>query len=258
MTHTSFATCRSTFGTRRRRLIDGWRFSSSWIGISSTRKPPRQARTTNSEAKTSRSTTQARTTGSSRSRRNAFSPWVSVPWKPRSRRRSPLWTRVASRRMKRAPVARAARRLAPHHHVQRRVGEETERAVVEAQVTEVDLVAEHQLAPRLEHPLLQRRPVVGGGAVEPAEPGTRRGQPIQQRGRAVDGAVLGEQHLVVEPARVQARGELRQRRGEDPLLVVDRDDHGQPWGRAHWRSTCSAAARPPSSASSIEEYSQLP
>ena len=48
MTQTSFATCRSTLGTRRKRWIDGWRFSSSWMGISSTRKPSRQARTTNS------------------------------------------------------------------------------------------------------------------------------------------------------------------------------------------------------------------
>ena len=37
MTQTSRATLRSTLGTRLKRLIDGWRFSSSWMGISSTR-----------------------------------------------------------------------------------------------------------------------------------------------------------------------------------------------------------------------------
>src|SRR5262249_27200707 len=42
MPHTSRATLRSTLGPRWRRLIDGWRFSSSWMGIPSTRYPPRQ------------------------------------------------------------------------------------------------------------------------------------------------------------------------------------------------------------------------
>ena len=38
-------------------------------------------------------------TGSSRSRRKALSPWVSVPLKPRLTRKSPLCTRVATRRI---------------------------------------------------------------------------------------------------------------------------------------------------------------
>jgi hypothetical protein len=35
--------------------------------------------------------------------------------------------------------------------------------------------------------------------VEPAQPRIRRGQPLEQRRRPVGGAVLREQHLVVQP-----------------------------------------------------------
>src|SRR5262249_58673112 len=102
-----------------------------------------------------------------------------------------------------------------------------------ATITEVDLATEHQLAAGLEKPLLQRRTVVGGAGMEPAQPGMLRHQPLEERLGTVGGAVLGEEDLVVQPPGVEPRPELRQRRGEDALLVVDRNDHAQTRGAGH-------------------------
>ena len=83
---------------RLKSAIEGGRFSSSEMGISTTRLPSRPARSTSSLAKTSRSTTQRAATGAIRSREKAFTPWVSVPRKPSTTFRVELWTQVATRR----------------------------------------------------------------------------------------------------------------------------------------------------------------
>ena len=106
--------------------------------------------------------------------------------------------------------------------------------VVEVQVAEVDLVAEHELAPGLEDALLQRRAVVGRrrewnqrsrgfAAVSPSRSaGVPSREPFSAKHapRSPAGA-----HRARRAARPAAEGKMR-------LLVVDRDDDGQPSGQA--------------------------
>jgi hypothetical protein len=79
-----------TAGTRRTKSTLGGRFSITRTGISRSTIPARSARITSSLANTSLSTRHASTIGATFSRRNALSPWVSVPRKPKSVRSSPL------------------------------------------------------------------------------------------------------------------------------------------------------------------------
>src|SRR5262245_12211582 len=73
MAQVSFAMFLSTFGTRRNKLIEGFRFSATRSGISTTFLRSRPARTTSSDANRSLSTMQWVTVSVSAFRRKALS-----------------------------------------------------------------------------------------------------------------------------------------------------------------------------------------
>ena len=150
----------------------------------------------------------------------------------------------------RSTVVRAFHRLGPDDHVGALL-EDRERALVELHVAEIDLVADHHLAARLQDPDLQRTPVVGVVFVQPARPRKLRRQRLEDLQRAVARAVLGEDQLVLPAERVELAAELGGGFPHDARLVVDGDDD-----RNHARLR--AASRPERRASSIELYSHFP
>src|SRR5882724_5576995 len=178
-----------TRGTRRRSAVEGARFSASAMGISRTSRPMRWARITNSLAKRSRSTTQARATSTNRSRRNALRPCVSVP--------------------------------------RNQVGallEQGKGTLVELRVAEIDLVADHDPAARFQDAPLERAAVVRLLFVQPAHARDSLRKLLQDPQRPVPRPVLGQDQLVSPPQLIELPAQLHRRFTDDARLVVDGDD----------------------------------
>ena len=182
-----------------------------------------------------------------RSREKAFTPWVSVPRKPRATRRRVLCTQVASRRKAGRPSTEPRGPLRPHHHVGLAAREHGQGPVVEVGVAEVDLVGDHPAAARLEDAAAAapgrswaRR---SGGSAAAGGPGPApRGSPTVRSREPFSERT----QLVVPAAAVERRHELPAGRRDDPLLVVDGDDDAQLGGAGRHadRASCSALQPP--------------
>ena len=225
---------RSTFGhaleqvDRRRPLLDDVDRDLA------ARACPRARRGSRTPRRTDRASSWQRSTvPSSRSRRNALSPWVSVPWKPTSTRSMPLITSVAVWRSSGRAIVGALHHLRADHHVGVVALEELERALVEVGVAQIDLVADDELAARAQDALAERLAVVGLAErvdLTPADTCCDSSSPM--RHGAIARAVLRQQDLVVPPQLVERGDQIDHRRVQDALLVVDGDDDRLQVGRA--------------------------
>ena len=165
---------------------------------------------------------------------------MSVPRKSSATRSMPLITRGRDAAEHRALVARALHRLAADDHVGVAVAQMLERAAVEVEIAQVDLLADHERAARLEDAAAQRLAVVRLAERERADLGPLVGEVRGELGGAIARAVLGEDDLERQLGRVEraadgveAVEQLGHRLAEDALLVVDGDhdrDVGRPRG----------------------------
>ena len=125
----------------------------------------------------------------------------------------------------RAPVVRAAHRLRTNDEVDRPGPQQRERPPVKPEVAQIDLLTQHELTARPLDALAQRGPVVGRSAREGAHLRVHARQPGRDLAGTIAAAVLGQHDLVGGEAHVgEAADQLRDRVGEDRLLVVYGDD----------------------------------
>ena len=157
---------------------------------------------------------------------------MSVPRKSSATRSMPLSTRVAARRNSGRWSLAPFIALLPTTMSASRVAQVLERAAVEVEIAEVDLLADHPGAARLEDAAAQRLAVVRLAERERADlgalvrPGARRArrcdrvEPFSARitSNRQLGRVERDAHGVV------AVEQLGDRLAQDPFLVVDGDD----------------------------------
>ena len=135
----------------------------------------------------------------------------------------PYWQRGRGL-LERPLVARALHRLAADDQIDRAALEDRHRAPVEVDVAQIDLVAEDVLAARLFDAAPERAPVVRLPERERAHLRKAGRHLVRDLDRPITRPVLGEDDLVREARVAQAIDEVHDRRLEDRLLVVDRDD----------------------------------
>ena len=152
--------------------------------------------------------------------------------------------------------------LRANDHRRVTVEQPVQRAAVEVDVAEVDLVAHDDGPSGAQDPLLQRPPVVRPADGEVAHVVVLRGEVAAQLHSAVGASVLAQQDLVGPIERTQPLAQIDDGGVEDGLLVVDGDDdgdlglaHGLPRGgslASIWPAS-SAASRPNRMASAMAE-----
>ena len=155
----------------------------------------------------------------------------------------------------RALVVRPAHRLRSDDQVGP-LGEERKRALVEADVAEIDLVADDHAPARLQDSALERASIIRLVLVEPAHPRVALRHLAEHFLGGVARAVFGEDDLEIPSERLQLAGQILDRLPDDRGLVVDGDDDRH-LRRGHAVSAL-ATSRPETIASSIELYSHLP
>ncbi len=132
----------------------------------------------------------------------------------------------------RARVVGPLHRLRPDHQVHA-LAQHRQRALVEADVAEIDLVADDELAARFEDPALQGASVVGLVALERADARNSGCQVGDDGAGSVGRAVLGEDQLELPAEIIELAAQLQRRLADDRRLVVDGNDDRDHVGGGH-------------------------